>query len=97
VSAAVSLFWTLGGTFMLDTVGGSIERLARERSAAALAVGTVTTLMKVGVGVLALALVQPWGVRVRRRLLLIASWGASGILLLWGGANVLLGRSFSAT
>jgi hypothetical protein len=90
-SAAISLFWTLGGTFLLDTVGGAIEEFARERSATALAVGTATTLIKVGVGVLALALVQPWGVRVGRRLLLAATWGASGSLLLWGGANVLIG------
>jgi hypothetical protein len=33
-SAAVSLFWMLGGTALLDTVGGEIEELARERSAA---------------------------------------------------------------
>jgi hypothetical protein len=33
-SAAVSLFWTLGGTLLLDTVRGAIEDLARDRSAA---------------------------------------------------------------
>jgi hypothetical protein len=26
-SAAVSVFWTFGGTWLLDTVGGSIEKL----------------------------------------------------------------------
>jgi hypothetical protein len=31
-SAAVSLYWTLGGTVLLDTVGGTFEDLARERS-----------------------------------------------------------------
>ncbi|MEA2497122.1 MAG: hypothetical protein QOJ29_5033, partial [Thermoleophilaceae bacterium] len=28
-SAAVSLYWTLGGTALLDTVGGAVEDLAR--------------------------------------------------------------------
>lgn len=36
-SAALSLFWTVGGSWLLDTVGGSVETLARTRSAAALA------------------------------------------------------------
>lgn len=31
-SAAVTLFWTLGGTVGLDTVGGHLEELARARS-----------------------------------------------------------------
>jgi hypothetical protein len=29
-SAAVSLYWTLGGTVLLDTVGGTFEHLARK-------------------------------------------------------------------
>jgi hypothetical protein len=33
-SAAVSLYWTLGGTRLLDTLGGSLEDLAQDRSVA---------------------------------------------------------------
>jgi Protein of unknown function (DUF3995) len=91
LSAATSLYWTVGGTFLLDTVGGAIEDVARERSAKALALGAVTTVMKVGAGLLALALVRRWRSRLGRRLLLIASWGASGVLMLWGAANVVVG------
>ena len=61
-SAAVSAYWTLGGTVLLDTVGGTIERLARERSAPAILLGIVVVLVKVAGGLLALAMVQPWGV-----------------------------------
>lgn len=68
-SAAVSLYWTLGGTRLLDTVGGSLEDLARERSGGALARGILVVLLKVVVGSLALALVRPWGARMGRRLL----------------------------
>ena len=43
-SAAVSAYWTLRGTVLLDTVGGSIERLARERSGPAILLGMVVVL-----------------------------------------------------
>ena len=55
-SAAVSLFWTLGGTLLLDTVGGAIEDLARERSVGAIALGLAAAAVKVVAGVLALAM-----------------------------------------
>ncbi|MDQ5834476.1 MAG: hypothetical protein M3550_15700 [Actinomycetota bacterium] len=45
-SAAVTLFWTLGGTLGLDTVGGQLEELARARSAGALLLGTVVVLAR---------------------------------------------------
>jgi hypothetical protein len=52
-SAAVSLYWTAGGTALLDTVGGAIEELARERTPAALAVGAATVALKVLGGAIA--------------------------------------------
>ena len=36
MSAAVSAYWAVGGTALLDTVGGGFERMARRRDAAAL-------------------------------------------------------------
>ena len=85
-SAAVSLYWTLGGTALLDTVGGEIERMARERSAGAVAALAVVVVLKVAAGVLALSLTRP-GPRARDRLAL-----AAGILLaLYGGVLVLAG------
>jgi hypothetical protein len=90
-SAAVSLFWTLGGTLLLDTVGGGIEDLARERSAGAIALGLAAVALKVAAGLAALALVRPWAARLGRRLLLALNGAAAAILVLWGGANVLVG------
>jgi hypothetical protein len=90
-SAGLSVFWTLGGTLLLDTVGGSIEELARTRSPAALALGTATSLAKIGAAVLALALVRPWGRSVPERVLLAANMLVSALLIAWGGANVLVG------
>ncbi|MEU2348011.1 DUF3995 domain-containing protein [Modestobacter sp. NPDC049651] len=85
-SAALSLYWTAGGTALLDTVGGEVERLARERTPAAVALGAGTVLAKLVAAALALALLR----RPRRPVRLLA-WAAGALLTLWGGANVLLG------
>ena len=48
--AATSLYWAFGGTALLETVGGEIEELARERSAAALALIGATAAAKLLAG-----------------------------------------------
>jgi len=92
-SAALSLYWTLGGALLLDELGGSFEELARERSLGAVALGTTVVLLKVTAGILALALAAPWGARLGRRLLLGTNGAASAVLVLYGGANVLVGAA----
>jgi hypothetical protein len=66
-SAAVSFYWTVGGSLLLDTVGGAIEDLARDGSLGAVALGTTTVLLKALAGVLALALLRPPADAFRRR------------------------------
>ena len=90
-SAAVSCYWTAGGTVLLDTVGGAIEELARERSLGAVVLGAATVALKVVAGVLALALLHPPAGAFRRRVLILANGVASAILCLWGGINVVVG------
>jgi hypothetical protein len=90
-SAAVSLYWTLGGTVLLDTVGGTFEDLARERSPQSIVLGMLVVLVKVAAGLLALALVQPWGTHVGRRLLLVSAAVGSAVLVFYGGVLVLVG------
>jgi hypothetical protein len=85
--AAVSAYWTAGGTALLDTVGGPVEDLARSGGGVAVTVGVVTVLLKLAGAVLALALVRFPG----RRLLTLLAGGAGALLVLYGGANVLLG------
>jgi hypothetical protein len=85
-SAAISLYWTLGGTALLDTVGGALEELARERSAGAVALGTATVAAKLAAGALALALTRP----VRRLLARLATVGGV-TLALYGGVLVAAG------
>src|SRR5712691_8749085 len=65
--AAVSLYWAAGGTAGLSTVGGPAEKMARSGGAAAVAVIVVTVLLKTAGGLLALAMVRPWGRRLSGR------------------------------
>ena len=80
--AAVSLAWALGSTVGLDTLGGSIERMARAGDPALFAANAVALVLKLLGGVLALALVQPWGRRLPRRPLLALGWLGAGVLVL---------------
>ena len=85
-SAGTTAYWTLGGTALLDTVGGSLESLARAGGGAAVLLGGAVVLAKLVAAVLALALLR----RPDRPVRLLAGL-AGALLTLWGGANVLLG------
>lgn len=85
-SAAVTLYWTLGGTALLDTVGGKFEELARTRSLGALALAVAVVVAKVAAGLLALALLR----RPRRLIVTISTVGGA-LLAVYGGVLVLVG------
>ena len=89
LSAATTAYWLFGGTALLGTLGGSLERLARGRSGGALALGATVVVIKSVTGVLALLLLSPR----RRGWRMIAGLGilAAVALCLWGTANVLVG------
>jgi hypothetical protein len=91
LSAVPSFYWAAGGTIGLDTVGGAIEDLARARDPAGVALGIGAGLLKVAGGLLALALVRPWGQLVPRRLLLGVAWAAGVVLTAYGGLLVAVG------
>jgi hypothetical protein len=82
--AAVSLYWALGGRALLDTLGGEIERRARAGDDVLLAANAVGVVLKLLGGVLALALVQPWGERLPRRPLLVVAWAGAAVLSAYG-------------
>ena len=92
-SAAVTAYWLAGGTGGLDTVGGEVERLARERSAGAVAALAVTLVLKLAAGALALTLRAPAPPRWAVRLGLVGGAGLAlyGGLLVVAGAVVLAG------
>jgi len=89
--AVPSFYWALGGTAGLDTVGGAIEELGRAHDPAGVALGIGAGVLKVAGGLLALALVRPWGRAIPRRLLLGAAWAASMVLTVYGGLLVAVG------
>ena len=78
------LLWGAGGLVGVSTLGGRIEELALARDPALIAMVWVTGVLKVLGGLLALALVQPWGRRLPRRWLLRAAWGGAGLLTVYG-------------
>ncbi len=87
--AAVSFYWGLGGTFGLDTVGQEAVELSASGDPAILLALWLVGLLKVAGGLLALALVQPWGLRVfRRGVLLLAGWGGATLLVIYGGTQI---------
>jgi hypothetical protein len=88
-SAVVTLFWTLGGTWLLDTVGGSIERLARDRSAGAIVLGIVVVIAKSVAGLLALHLGHSERTPSRPAATLASVGGIA--LALYGGVLVVAG------
>jgi len=89
--ALVSLYWGLGGHALVATVGGYVEQFARRGGALPVVVALAAAAAKAVGGLLALALVRPWGRRVPRRWLLIGSSAASVLLVGYGGLNVLAG------
>src|SRR5215469_17879774 len=89
--ALMSLYWTLGGHALVSTIGGYAEQSARHGGALPVLIALPATLAKAAGGLLALALVRPWGRMVPRRWLLSGSAGTSALLVVYGGLNVLLG------
>jgi len=91
LSALTTAYWTAGGTWLLDTVGGGFEEVARRGDGAAVALGLVVVGLKLAGCVLALALVRPRGRRLPERLLEGAALVAGGLLTAYGGLLVLVG------
>ena len=89
--ALVSLYWAAGGRALLSTVGGYVEHLTDQGGAAPVIVALAVVLAKVAGGMLALALVRPWGQAVPRRWLLGGSAAVSLLLVAYRGINVLAG------
>lgn len=87
--ALVSLYWAAGGTAGLGTLGGSIEAQARARDPGLVAATWVATVLKVMGGLLALALVQAWGRRLPRRILMVAAVGGAALLVLYGSVSMV--------
>jgi Protein of unknown function (DUF3995) len=78
--AAVSVYWGLGGTWLVDTVGGSLAKRGRAGDAAVLAAVWAAAGLKLIAATLPLAAVRARGGRT----VWVLSWVAAGILILYG-------------
>lgn|SRR5262245_7080443 len=93
--ALISAYWALGGTALLDTIGGSLERWGREREPALIAGLWLIVAVKVIVAVAApvLAGAGPrWLVAwISGRVPRILGWVAAIVLVLYGGVLTVAG------
>ncbi len=82
--AAVSAYWALGGTAGLDILGGRLAELARSPDPLALVGIWLVVALKIVAAALGVMMLRtppgPW-----RRLLLIGTWVAACVLVLYGG------------
>lgn len=94
-NALVSAYWALGGTALLDTIGGDLERWGRERRPGLIAALWAIALLKLVVALAAPILagigagwLPAW---TRGRIPRLLSWIAAGTLVVYGGLLTVVG------
>src|ERR1700743_1686026 len=80
--ALLSFYWALGGMAGVETISPQIIQLALAHDPLIIAALWATAIVKVISGIVVLALVQPWGRKVPRWLLLLLAWGAGTLLFI---------------
>lgn len=86
--AATSFYWAAGGTLGAATIGPALAGLALARDPELVAVLWATGALKAVGGLVALALVQPWGRYLPRWLPLAAAWAGGALAILYGVATM---------
>jgi hypothetical protein len=87
-SAAISAYWALGGTWLLNTVGGEIERWGQQRSGPVLLALWLIVVLKSGIALAAPTIVRhptwlpSW---TAGRIPRVLSWIAATVLAAYGG------------
>jgi hypothetical protein len=84
--AAVSAYWAIGGELGRETIAADIARIPLANDPVVL---WATAALKGLAGMLALALVRPWGRWFSRQLLGAAAWATGLLLTLYGVANLV--------
>ncbi|HVA91200.1 MAG TPA: DUF3995 domain-containing protein [Chloroflexota bacterium] len=83
--AAISFYWVAGGTLGSETIGPAITRPIASGDPGWIALLWATAALKVIAGLIALAVVRPWGRRAPRRLLQTTAWIACAVMALYEG------------
>lgn len=87
--AALSFYWAAGGAAGAETIGEAVTKPVLARDPGWIALLWATGALKALGGLLALALVQPWGRVIPRWMRLTAAWGAGALMFLYGGASMV--------
>ncbi len=88
--AVVSAYWVVGGTWLLDTVGGSLARAGRARDGVLIAGLALVVLLKVAAALLGLLAIRPWRPRVWR-LVRLAAWIGAFVMAVYGAVLTSVG------
>jgi hypothetical protein len=96
VFAAMSFYWAAGGSLGSSTMSDAIVEPARAREPQFVALLWTTGALKAIAGLLALALIHPWGRVLPRWMPLTATWVAGVGMLLYGGANLAARAAMAA-
>ena len=81
--AGVSVYWAAGGRWLLDTVGGSLGQLGRQRDTAALMTVWAAAVIKLIAAVIPLLAIRR-SRGSRRRVVRILAWAEAAILVGYG-------------
>ena len=81
--AVPSFVWAAGVRAGSETIAADVE----EAGIADPGLLAATGLLKVLAGLVALALVRPWGRAIPRRLLVVVAWGTAVVICLYAVAN----------
>jgi len=91
VYALVSAYWGTGGTGLLHTIGGALERAGRAHTAGLLAVLWITVALKLTAAAAGLAATGPVAGSRRRRRSRIIAWMAAVVLVVYGAVLTAIG------
>jgi hypothetical protein len=89
--AAVSAYWGLGGTWLLDTLRHSLEDGARAGNTDIYVAAWAAVVLKIMAAVLPLLALRPLGNPAWNRRVWALAWTAAAILISYGLAQTILG------
>lgn len=87
--ALISFYWSLGGTWLLETIGDAVTQPAQDGDLMMVMAVWLSALVKFAAVVAALGLIQRWGQFFPRWFLVGGGWFAAVLLMLYGGASLI--------
>jgi uncharacterized membrane protein len=89
--AAVSVYWGLGGTRLLDTVGGSLEEQGRAGNPGVMLAVWAAVVVKMIAAVLPLMALRGLSSPARDRAVWVLAWAEAAVLIVYGLVHTAAG------